>query len=85
MKKSIDQAIRLLRILVEGREVYFSGDYLNSEGRKLLEEAVRNILRDAPFLKRRVVKVRKKGDYDSVLSLVEDLLSLQSSEDFRDP
>ncbi|MCI4461423.1 MAG: hypothetical protein JHC12_00460 [Thermogladius sp.] len=76
MKRALEDAIRLLDILLEDRDSYFSGDYLNSEGRKLFEEAARSILKEAPFLKRRISRVRRKGDYNTILSLREDLLIL---------
>ena len=76
MKRALEDAIRLLDILLEERDSYFSGDYLNSEGRKLFEEAARSILKEAPFLRRRISRVRRKGDYNTILSLREDLLIL---------
>ena len=76
MKRALEDAIRLLDILLEDRDSYFSGDYLNSEGRKLFEEVARSILKEAPFLRRRISRVRRKGDYNTILSLREDLLIL---------
>jgi len=76
LKRALEDAIRLLDILLEDRDSYFSGDYLNSEGRKLFEEAARSILKEAPFLRRRISRVRRKGDYNTILSLREDLLIL---------
>ncbi len=76
MKRALEDAIKLLDILIGDRESYFSGDYLNSEGRKLFEEAARSILREAPYLRRRISRVRRKGDYNTILSLREDLAIL---------
>ena len=76
MKRPLEDAIRLLDILIGDRDSYFSGDCLNSEGRKLFEEAVRSILKEAPFLRRRIGRVRRKGDYSTILSLREDLAIL---------
>ncbi|WP_440059137.1 hypothetical protein ACSU1N_04950 [Thermogladius sp. 4427co] len=76
MKKELKQALILLNKLLEDEESFFSMEYLNSEGRKLFEEAARIILAVAPFMKKRIVKTRKKADIYTIRVLRDDLRDL---------
>ncbi|MEM2308764.1 MAG: hypothetical protein QW266_07575 [Sulfolobales archaeon] len=67
-----EEATRLLRVLVSDYYSFFdSRGYLNSEGRKVFEKAVRSLLSEEKWLKKSVSRVRKRGSYEDVVKLLE--------------
>jgi len=73
---SVEEAVRLLRRLVENYGDFFdSSGYLNSEGRKVLEVALRGLLREVSWVRGYVQRVRRRGTYEEVRRLLEVLES----------
>ena len=73
---SVEEAVRLLRRLVENYGDFFdSSGYLNSEGRKVLEVALRGLLREVSWVRGYVRRVRRRGTYEEVLRFLEVLES----------
>jgi hypothetical protein len=73
---SVEEAVRLLRRLIENYGDFFdSSGYLNSEGRKVLEVALRNLLREVSWVRVYVRRVRRRGTYEEVLRFLEVLES----------
>ncbi len=66
--------IALFRKLLLGYALYFSNDLLNSEGRKVFEEAARMLVYEHPEMKPAVVRVRRKPTLDNVLRLASRIL-----------
>jgi len=64
----------LARKLIIHRYDYFSGDRLNSEGRKVFEEMARMLVFEHPYYKKRVKEVRRRGDFESFIKLAELIL-----------
>jgi hypothetical protein len=73
---SVEEAVRLLRRLVENYGDFFdSSGYLNSEGRKVLEVALRGLLGEVSWVRGYVRRVRRRGTYEEVLRFLEVLES----------
>lgn len=72
MAAAREEAVRLLRLLVDNYSSFFdSHGYLNSEGRKVLERAVRALLKEDRWLKGPVSRVRRRGSYEDVMKLFQ--------------
>lgn len=68
------EAVKLLQLLVQDYQTFFdSRGYLNSEGRKVFEKAIRALLKDEKWLKKYVSRARKRGSYVDVVKLLERL------------
>ena len=66
------EAAGLLRQLVEEYGNFFdSGGYLNSEGRKVLEAAVRLLMKNHRWIKKYVSRARRRAAYEDVVKLLE--------------
>ncbi|MCS7099915.1 MAG: hypothetical protein RMH84_01080 [Sulfolobales archaeon] len=66
------EAVKLLRQLVEDYGSFFdSSGYLNSEGRKALEAAVRSLMKDHGWVKKCVGRARKRATYENIVKLLE--------------
>lgn len=66
--------VNLFKKLLLGYNLYFSYDVLNSEGRKVFEEAARMLIYEHPEMKPAVVRVRRKPTLDNVLRLASKVL-----------
>ncbi|MEM4922403.1 MAG: hypothetical protein QXU65_05345 [Sulfolobales archaeon] len=67
-----EEATKLLRALVSDYSSFFdSRGYLNSEGRKVFERAVRSLVSEEKWLKKSVARVRKRGSFEDVVKLLE--------------
>lgn len=64
----------LLRKLLINYRKFFSGDYVNSDGRRLLEEILRMIVYEHPEYRRRVYRVRRDPNLYNILKLGEDIV-----------
>ncbi|MCI4408062.1 MAG: hypothetical protein JHC26_03135 [Thermofilum sp.] len=64
----------LIKKLLKQNSNYFSNGSLNSEGRKIFEEMARMLVYEKPYLKKRIREIRKKGTFEDVLKLAEDIL-----------
>lgn len=71
---------RLFSKLLTNREEYFSGDRLNSDGRKLLEKALKALLTEHPCLRRIARAVRRDPSMENVAKLYRAFLEIASSE-----
>jgi len=71
--RKLEYANSLLRKLLDDRELFFDGDYLNSEGRKLFEEASKALLEKLPWLKDRIRRIRRDPCFYRIASLYNDL------------
>ena len=72
--------VNLFRKLLLGYRLYFSHDVLNSEGRKVFEEAARMLIHEHPEMKPTVRRVRRKPTLDSVLRLAAIVLEEDPKE-----
>lgn len=61
----------LLVKLLLGYEEYFSRGRLNTEGRKVFEEAARMIVYEKPYYKRYVARARRTGSEEDVFKVAE--------------
>jgi len=75
---------RLFRKLVLGYYEYFSHDLLNSEGRKVFEEAVRMLIYEHPEYKPLITKARRKPTLENVLKVVRLVLGEDEVKDLLD-
>ncbi|WP_448577993.1 hypothetical protein [Thermosphaera sp.] len=64
---------RLISFLLEREFDFFSDDYLNSEGRKLLEKIIEIMLETNPEYGRRITTVRRKGSREEVVALLAEI------------
>lgn len=71
---SVEYAVRIIGIVITNREEYFEQDCLNSDGRRAVEAAFKQLLRDRPDLRRIVDKVRRKPCYENLVKLYENLI-----------
>jgi hypothetical protein len=71
----------LLRKLLLHRHEYFSGGFLNSDGRRVFEEAARMLIHEKPFLKRRVRSISRTGAFEDVLKLAREVLTREELEE----
>jgi len=84
-KSSVEEAVRSLRRLVENYGDFFDNrGYLNSEGRKVLEVALRSLLKEVSWVRGYVHRVRRRGTYEEVLRLLEVLSSSTLAEGVLD-
>jgi len=68
----------LLLKLIDGREEYFHDDYINSDGRKILEEVFKILIYNYPWLRERVRKLRKNPCFDNIVKFYNDIQSFIS-------
>ncbi|ABN69511.1 hypothetical protein Smar_0399 [Staphylothermus marinus F1] len=64
----------LFRKLIINYYRFFHGDYVNSDGRRLLEEILRMIMYEHPEYKRRIYKIRRDPSLYNILKLGEDIV-----------
>ena len=84
-RSSVEEAVRSLRRLVENYGEFFDGSgHLNSEGRKVLEVALRGLLKEVSWVRGYARRVRRRGTYEEVLRLLEVLSSSSPREGFLD-
>lgn len=69
-----EYAVRIISIIITNREEYFEQDCLNSDGRRAVEAAFKQLLRDRPHLRGIVNKVRRKPCYENLVKLYENLI-----------
>ncbi|MCD6195963.1 MAG: hypothetical protein J7J82_04175 [Staphylothermus sp.] len=61
----------LFKKLIIGYRQYFHNGYVNSDGRRLLEEILRMMMYEHPEFKRRIYKVRRCPSIENILKLGE--------------
>ncbi len=71
--KNLGYAESLLYKLISQREKYFHGDYINSDGRRVLEEVFKILLEEYPWLRKRIWKIRRDPSIYRVVELYNDL------------
>ena len=71
----------LKKLLTERRRYFDKRELLNSDGRKLLEEALRKLVRYDPGRKRLVRRIRREPSYSELLRLVQHLLGDECAEE----
>ena len=76
--------VRLARKLALGCRLYFSGDTLNSEGRKLFEEMARKLIYEHPELKGVVTRARRNPTLCNVLKVLERVLGEEAEKLVRE-
>jgi len=76
--------VRLAKKLALGYRLYFSGDALNSEGRKLFEEMARMLIYEHPELKNVVRKARRNPTFGNVLKVLERVLGEEAEKLVRE-
>lgn len=59
----------LLEKLLLGYRKYFHNDVLNSDGRKIFEEALRMLLHEHPEYRRLIYRARRNPDLDHVIKI----------------
>lgn len=70
----------LLRKLISGYHRYFSMDRLNSDGRRLFEEAARMLVYEHPEYKPLVTKARRNPVLDNVMKIASLVLGDEAEE-----
>jgi lipoate synthase len=81
LKKRLEEAIRLLEILIRNREEYFDkSGYLNSEGMKVVMKIIRIIAEELPEHRSMVREVRSRRSYESILELLQNLSELHRDD-----
>ena len=76
--------VRLAKKLALGYRLYFSGDALNSEGRKLFEEMARMLIYEHPELKGTVARARRNPTLSNVLRVLERVLGEEAEKLVRE-
>ncbi len=76
--------VHLARKLALGYRLYFSGDALNSEGRKIFEEMARMLIYEHPELKNIVKKARRNPTLGNVLKVLERILGEEAEKLVRE-
>lgn len=72
--RMLKEVERLLRMLLENRDVYFDKmGYLNSEGMKIVSRIARMIAEELPEYRGRIEELRAKRDLETVVKLLGDL------------
>jgi len=71
--RRIEYAMRLIDKLLENSDTFFSGDYLNSDGRRLFEEFSRIVLEKYPWLKKRIRRIRRDPSIHRIIDLRVEL------------
>ena len=71
--RKLEYAMRLIDKLLENSDAFFSGDYLNSDGRRVFEEFSRIMLEKYPWLKRRIRKIRRDPSIHRIIDLRVEL------------
>jgi len=74
----------LFRKLISGYKVYFSHGILNSEGRKIFEEAVRMLIYEYPEYKPIISKARRDPTLENVLKVARIVLDEDEIENLLD-
>ncbi|RLG82421.1 MAG: hypothetical protein DRO40_07730 [Thermoprotei archaeon] len=69
----------LLKKLLLGYHIYFHNDVLNSDGRKIFEEALRMLVYEHPELKKTVYKARRNPDLEHVLKIAVMVLGEEAN------
>lgn len=73
-KSRLEEAMRLLEMLLEDRERYFDRmGYLNSDGMKVVLRATRIIVEELPEYHRRMGDIRASRDIETIAKLVGEL------------
>lgn len=81
---STDQYLRsLFKKLIINREKYFDGDYVNSDGRKILEDIFKLIIEEKPGYRRRIYRVRRDPSIQNILKFGEDIIGVEVYEWFH--
>ncbi|RLG81109.1 MAG: hypothetical protein DRO13_02075 [Thermoprotei archaeon] len=73
-KRVREYLIRLFELLLSNREKYFYGDCVNSDGRKVLENILAAIVREAPIYRRRIYRIRRSPCYEDIYKLYEEVM-----------
>jgi hypothetical protein len=76
--------VRLARKLALGYRLYFSGDLLNSEGRKVFEKMARMLVYEHPELKGVVTRARRNPTLGNVLKVLERILGEEAEKLVRE-
>lgn len=71
--RQLEYAESLLYKLISHREKFFHGDYLNSDGKRVLEEIFRILLEHYPWLRKRIWKIRRDPSIYRIIKLYNDL------------
>ena len=66
--------VNLFRKLLLGHRLYFSHDIMNTEGRKVFEEAARMLIHEHPEMKPAVTRVRRNPTLENALRLASRIL-----------
>lgn len=61
----------LFNKLLGNRDLYFHRDGLNSDGKKILEKIIREILIKHPYLRRDIYIIRRNPSYENIVKLYE--------------
>lgn len=72
--------LRLFNELLSNRETYFNGDILNSEGRKLLEIIIRELVNKYSFLRRNIYVIRRRPYYENIVKIYNVFSELVNSD-----
>ncbi|RLE68762.1 MAG: hypothetical protein DRJ45_07525 [Thermoprotei archaeon] len=66
--------VDLIHMLINNRKMYFSRfDVLNSEGKKILEIIIQNLLKENQEYRKIIYKIRRKPTFENILKLAEIL------------
>ena len=71
--RKLEYANRLMLKLLRNKDLFFDGDYINSDGRRVFEEIARIVLEKYPWLKNRIRKIRKDPCIHRLVDLYNEL------------
>ena len=71
----------LVKLLLRNYHEYFSGDVLNSEGRKVISKIARLIAKDFPEYYYIIRRIRREPTIENVIRLARTILSTKDIED----
>lgn len=77
----MDHRIKLLhslfKELIVNRWKYFDDEYVNSDGRKLLEDIFRIVVEVNPSLRRRIYRVRRDPSFSNIVKIGVELIGFE--------
>ena len=74
-------AVNLMRKLLRGYRIYFSGDVLNSDGRRIFEDIVRSMIYSKEYHPGLIRQARRNPCLDNILKIARILLSEHEIEE----
>jgi len=80
-RRNEEYLVSLIQKLLAEPSTYFSNGYLNSEGWKVLLVIRRLVIRNKPYLARRIKSINHQSSYEEVVRVLTSLLKSEFNEE----